>query len=112
MGTHVMMMVDERRDRLRGTLVLSLILHFVVFVIVVTYTMIHSAWAAGAKLGREWRCQNGGGGHSAGNSPPHSPADHTQHGRHPEHGRRQNGAPAQGRAAPRRGADSQIQGRG
>ncbi len=47
MGTHVMMMVDERRDRLRGTLVLSLILHFVVFVIVMTYTMIHFRLGSG-----------------------------------------------------------------
>ena len=40
MGTHLMVMVDERRDNLRGTLLLSLILHAVVFVIVVTYTLI------------------------------------------------------------------------
>jgi TonB family protein len=41
MGTHLMVMVDQRRDTLGGTLLLSVILHAVLFVIVVTYTMIH-----------------------------------------------------------------------
>ena len=40
MSTHVIALMDERRDNLRGTLLVSLILHAVLFVIVVTYTMI------------------------------------------------------------------------
>jgi protein TonB len=41
MGTHVIALLDERRDtNLRGTLLLSLILHAVLFVVLVTYTML------------------------------------------------------------------------
>jgi TonB family protein len=43
--------MDDRRDNLRGTLLLSLILHSVLFVVVVTYTMI--GFHLGG-VGREW----------------------------------------------------------
>jgi TonB family protein len=51
MGTHVIALMDERRDNLRGTLLVSLILHAVLFVIVVTYTML--GFHLGG-VGREW----------------------------------------------------------
>ena len=51
MGTHVISLIDERRDTLRGTLLLSLILHAVLFVVVVTYTMI--GFHLGGR-GQEW----------------------------------------------------------
>ncbi len=51
MGTHAIALMDERRDTLRGTLLLSLILHAVLFVVVVTYTMI--GFHLGGR-GREW----------------------------------------------------------
>jgi TonB family protein len=40
MGTHFMVLVDDRRDNLRGTLVISIVMHVVLFVFVVTYTLI------------------------------------------------------------------------
>jgi TonB family protein len=40
MGTHLMVMVDEHRDKLRGALLLSLILHAALFVVLVTYTLL------------------------------------------------------------------------
>jgi TonB family protein len=51
MSTHVLALIDERRDTLRGTLLLSVILHAVLFVVVVTYTMI--GFHLGG-VGREW----------------------------------------------------------
>jgi len=39
MGTHVLALSEVRRDHLRGALLLSLILHAVLFVVMVTYTM-------------------------------------------------------------------------
>jgi len=51
MGTHVIAFMDERRDTLRGTLVLSLILHATLFVVLVTYTML--GFHLGG-VGREW----------------------------------------------------------
>lgn len=51
MSAHVLAISDERRDTLRGTLLVSLILHVVIFVAVVTYTMI--GFHLGAK-GQEW----------------------------------------------------------
>jgi periplasmic protein TonB len=41
MGTHLIAMPDQRRDKLRGTLLVSIILHIVLFVVVVTYTLFH-----------------------------------------------------------------------
>ena len=87
MGTHAIALMDERRDTLRGTLLLSLILHAVLFVVLVTYTMIGFHLGGG---GREWgygrRNPHGGGVQSAGNSPALSDADHAQPSRNPEHG--------------------------
>jgi TonB family protein len=54
MGTHVIALMDERHDTLRGTVLLSLILHVVLFVIVLTYTMIGFHLGGG---GREWGTQ-------------------------------------------------------
>ncbi|HXW13462.1 MAG TPA: TonB family protein [Terriglobia bacterium] len=51
MGTHLMVMVDERRDNLRGTLLLSFILHGALFVVLLTYTMLGFHLGGG---GREW----------------------------------------------------------
>jgi protein TonB len=51
MGTHVLTLQNERRDTLRGTLLLSLILHAVLFVVLVTYTMLGFHLGGG---GREW----------------------------------------------------------
>ena len=51
MGTHLMVMGDERRDRLRGTLLVSLILHAALFVMLVTYTLL--GFHLGGH-GREW----------------------------------------------------------
>ncbi len=51
MGTHVIALMDERHDNLRGTLLLSLILHAVLFVVLVTYTMLGFHLGGG---GREW----------------------------------------------------------
>jgi len=51
MGTHVIALIDERRDNLRGTLLISIILHSVLFVVVVTYTMIGFHLGGG---GQEW----------------------------------------------------------
>ena len=62
MGTHVIALMDERHDNLRGTLLLSLILHAVLFVVLVTYTMLGFHLGGG---GREWgtngRNPHGGG---------------------------------------------------
>ena len=86
MGTHVIALMDERRDTLRGTLLLSLILHAVLFVVVVTYTMIgFHLGGAGPGMGHGGRNPHGGGVKSAGNSPALSDADHAQPGRNPEH---------------------------
>ena len=41
MSTPAFTLPDGRQDNLRGTLVLSMILHAVLFVVVVTYTMLH-----------------------------------------------------------------------
>jgi protein TonB len=53
MGTHVLVMGNEHRDTLRGTLLVSLILHVLLFVILVTYTLLgfhlgggHREWGA------------------------------------------------------------------
>ena len=54
MGTHVIALMDERHDTLRGTVLLSLILHAVLFVAVVTYTMIGFHLGGG---GQEWGTQ-------------------------------------------------------
>ncbi len=51
MGTHVIAVMDERHDTLRGTLLVSLILHGVLFVVLVTYTMLGFHLGGG---GREW----------------------------------------------------------
>ena len=51
MGTHVMVIGDQRRDTLRGTLLVSLIAHSVLFVILVTYTLLGFHLGGG---GREW----------------------------------------------------------
>jgi membrane protein involved in colicin uptake len=40
MSAHVLALSDERRDTLRGTVLLSLILHAVLFAVLVTYTML------------------------------------------------------------------------
>ncbi len=40
MGAHVLTLPDERRDTLRGTLLVSLVLHGALFVLLVTYTML------------------------------------------------------------------------
>ncbi len=40
MSAHVLAFADDRHDSLRGTVLLSLILHAVLFVILVTYTML------------------------------------------------------------------------
>ena len=40
MSAHVLSISDERRDTLRGTLLLSLILHGVLFIVIVTYTLL------------------------------------------------------------------------
>ena len=54
MGAHVLTLPDDRRDTLRGTLLLSLILHAVLFMVVVTYTMIGFHLGGG---GQEWGTQ-------------------------------------------------------
>ncbi len=41
MSTNVTALIDGRRDRLSGTLLASIILHAVLFVLVVTWTMLH-----------------------------------------------------------------------
>jgi TonB family protein len=51
MGTHAIALMDERRDTLRGPVVLSLILHAALFVVLVTYTML-GFHLGGA--GQEW----------------------------------------------------------
>jgi TonB family protein len=51
MGTHVMVIGEERRDTLRGPLLVSLILHGALFVVLVTYTLL--GFHFGTK-GREW----------------------------------------------------------
>jgi len=51
MSTHLIAFMDERHDTLRGTLLLSLILHGVLFVVLVTYTML--GFHLGG-VGREW----------------------------------------------------------
>ena len=61
MGTHLMVMVDDRRDNMRGALLVSLILHAALFVVLVTYTLLGFTWAVGARVGSkappEWgRC--------------------------------------------------------
>jgi TonB family protein len=40
MGTQLMVMGYERRDNLRGTLVVSVILHILLFVLILTYTLL------------------------------------------------------------------------
>ena len=47
MGAHLIAMPDQRRDKLRGTLLASIILHIVLFVVVVTYTLFHFGLGAG-----------------------------------------------------------------
>jgi len=54
MGAHVLTLPDERRDYLRGTLLISLILHAVLFVVLVTYTML--GFHLGGR-GQEWGTQ-------------------------------------------------------
>lgn len=54
MSTHVISLTDERHDTLRGTLLLSLILHAVLFVVAVTYTLMGFHLGGG---GREWGTQ-------------------------------------------------------
>jgi TonB family protein len=51
MSAHVLALSDDRRDTLRGTVLLSLILHAVLFVVLVTYTML--GFHLGG-MGREW----------------------------------------------------------
>jgi periplasmic protein TonB len=51
MSTQVMAAMYERSDKLRGTLLLSIILHGAVFVVVVTYTMWHIRVGGG---GQTW----------------------------------------------------------
>lgn len=51
MSTHVLALPDERQDTLRSTLLLSLILHGVIFVVLVTYTML--GFHLGGR-GQEW----------------------------------------------------------
>lgn len=55
MGTHVITFMDERRDGLRNTLLLSIILHAVAFVVAVTYTLL--GFHLGAR-GPEWGSQD------------------------------------------------------
>jgi len=40
MATHVLTLPDDRRETLRGTLLLSLVLHAALFILLVTYTML------------------------------------------------------------------------
>ncbi len=47
MGTQVMVVANERREGLRGTLLASTILHIVLFVVVVTYTLFHFGFGHG-----------------------------------------------------------------
>ena len=51
MSAHVLALTDDRRDTLRGTVLLSLILHAVLFVVLVTYTML--GFHLGGAIG-EW----------------------------------------------------------
>jgi TonB family protein len=51
MSAHVISLMDERRDTLRGPVLLSLILHAALFVVLVTYTML--GFHLGG-MGREW----------------------------------------------------------
>lgn len=51
MGAHVLTLTGERRDTLRGTLLVSLLLHVALFVAVVTYTLIGFHLGGG---GQEW----------------------------------------------------------
>jgi protein TonB len=51
MGTHLTALMDDRRDTLRGTVLLSIILHAVLFVVLVTYTML--GFHLGG-VGKEW----------------------------------------------------------
>ncbi len=55
MGTHVIPLMDERRDKLRGTVLLSLILHIVLLVVVVTYTVLGFHLSG---RGQEWGTQD------------------------------------------------------
>jgi TonB family protein len=55
MGTQLMVMADQRRDNLRGTLLLSIILHVVLFIAVVTYTLFHFGLGPG---GNNWGAKN------------------------------------------------------
>jgi len=54
MGTHLMVIVDERRNNMRGALLVSLILHGVLFVILVTYTLLGFHLGGG---GQSWGTQ-------------------------------------------------------
>jgi len=54
MGTHLMVMVDERRDNMRGALLVSLILHGALFVVLVTYTLLGFHLGGG---GQSWGTQ-------------------------------------------------------
>jgi len=47
MSTQVITLIDQRRDNLRGTLLFSFILHAVLFVLLVTYTLIGFHLGAG-----------------------------------------------------------------
>jgi TonB family protein len=51
MSTHVLTLPDQRRDTLRGTLLLSVILHVVLFAVLVTYTLMGFHLEGG---GQEW----------------------------------------------------------
>ena len=51
MSAHVLAISNLRRDNLRGTLLLSLVLHIVLFVFVVTYTLLHFHLGGG---GQSW----------------------------------------------------------
>ena len=55
MGTQLMVMANERRDNIRGTLLLSIILHVVLFIVVVTYTLFHFGLSGG---GNNWGSKN------------------------------------------------------
>jgi TonB family protein len=55
MGTQLMVMADQRRDNIRGTLLLSIILHVVLFIVVVTYTLFHFGLGPG---GNNWGTRN------------------------------------------------------
>lgn len=53
MSTHVLTLSHERQDNLRGTLLLSIILHILLFVLIVTYTLIHWHFSASMSWGAQ-----------------------------------------------------------